>query len=205
MRDCDIRAGDGVPLGQDPNTGKDVFLRAGPYGPYVQLGVSPADMGDPKPARAPVKLKGCACFSACTFAFCQRQAAVLCWFHIPQCSSYVCDMLGHMHGTRRLANVDVIGSVLYSDELPSLAEALVLLQPAAPLGVHPADQQPVTLAVGKFGPYVRHGKVNAPIPKVHPATSIVTTHCRCSVFGSRSSSHAPHGLLKARQGALLRE
>jgi len=54
------------------------------------------------------------------------------------------------------------------DDLPSLAEALALLKPAAPLGVHPADQQPVTLAVGKFGPYVRHGKVNAPIPKVHP-------------------------------------
>ena len=52
------------------------------------------------------------------------------------------------------------------DELPSLAEALALLKPATPLGLHPADQQPVTLAVGKFGPYVRHGKLNASVPKV---------------------------------------
>jgi topoisomerase IA-like protein len=55
-----IRAGNGIPIGQDPQTGKDVFLRVGPYGPYVQLGESPVDEADPKPVRAPVKLKGCA-------------------------------------------------------------------------------------------------------------------------------------------------
>ena len=53
-------AGDGVPLGQDPRSGKDVFLRDGPYGPYVQLGVSTADKEDPKPMRAPIKLRKCA-------------------------------------------------------------------------------------------------------------------------------------------------
>jgi hypothetical protein len=51
------------------------------------------------------------------------------------------------------------------DELPSLEEALRLLEPSAQLGLHPFDQQPVTLGVGKFGPYVRHGKTNASIPK----------------------------------------
>ena len=58
-----------MPLGQDPQTGKDVFLRDGPYGPYVQLGASPADAADSKPVRAPIKLKGCARSLACLHAF----------------------------------------------------------------------------------------------------------------------------------------
>jgi DNA topoisomerase-1 len=40
--------------------------------------------------------------------------------------------------------------------------------PAAPLkelGLHPRDNEPVQLLPGRFGPYVKHGKVNASLPK----------------------------------------
>src|SRR5262249_51704464 len=33
------------------------------------------------------------------------------------------------------------------------------------LGPHPADSQPVQVFSGKYGPYVKHGKTNATIPK----------------------------------------
>lgn len=33
------------------------------------------------------------------------------------------------------------------------------------LGNHPADGKPVTISKGRFGPYVKHGSVNATIPK----------------------------------------
>jgi len=32
------------------------------------------------------------------------------------------------------------------------------------LGKHPADGQPVALYSGRYGPYVKHGKVNATLP-----------------------------------------
>ena len=32
------------------------------------------------------------------------------------------------------------------------------------LGKHPGDSQPVALYSGKYGPYVKHGKVNATLP-----------------------------------------
>jgi DNA topoisomerase-1 len=32
------------------------------------------------------------------------------------------------------------------------------------LGVHPKDKRPVELHAGRFGPYVKHGAVNATLP-----------------------------------------
>lgn len=52
-----------------------------------------------------------------------------------------------------------------SDELPTLEAALASLEPAVELGLHPDDGAPITLAVGKFGPYVRHGNLMASVPK----------------------------------------
>ena len=33
------------------------------------------------------------------------------------------------------------------------------------LGRHPKDGEPIQLLPGRFGPYVKHGKVNASLPK----------------------------------------
>ncbi len=41
-------------------------------------------------------------------------------------------------------------------------------EPAGPLrdlGKHPKDGEPVHILAGRFGPYVKHGKVNASLPK----------------------------------------
>jgi len=37
--------------------------------------------------------------------------------------------------------------------------------PGKPLGNHPADDKPVTLHEGRYGPYVKHGKINATLPR----------------------------------------
>ena len=37
--------------------------------------------------------------------------------------------------------------------------------PGRKLGDHPEDSQPVTLHDGRYGPYVKHGKINATLPK----------------------------------------
>ena len=44
-------------LGTDPKTGEKVFLRFGPYGPYVQLGNSEQDKVKPRRASLPKELK----------------------------------------------------------------------------------------------------------------------------------------------------
>jgi DNA topoisomerase-1 len=40
------------------------------------------------------------------------------------------------------------------------------------LGMHPEDQKPVTVLSGRYGPYVKHGRVNATIPRNYEPDSL---------------------------------
>ena len=54
------------------------------------------------------------------------------------------------------------------------------------LGKHPGDGQPVALYSGRYGPYVKHGKVNATLPD--PSTRFLI-ECTCATTSrSRGST-----------------
>ena len=90
-------------LGEDPDTGLEVTLRSGRFGPYVQLGE--AVKGE-KPKRASLP-KG------------------------------------------------------MTPETVDLARALALLSLPREIGRHPEDGEPIRAGIGRFGPYVQHGKTYA--------------------------------------------
>jgi DNA topoisomerase-1 len=50
-------------------------------------------------------------------------------------------------------------------ENPAKGRARAESKPLRELGPHPDDGEPVVVLNGRFGPYVRHGKVNASLPK----------------------------------------
>jgi DNA topoisomerase-1 len=91
-------------LGQDPETGLDVSIRSGRFGPYIQLGE--AAEGGEKPKRASLP-KG--------------------------------------------ASPDSI----------SLEQALSLLSLPREVGLHPESGDPIVAGIGRYGPYVQHGKTYA--------------------------------------------
>jgi DNA topoisomerase I len=90
-------------LGEDPETGLEVTLRSGRFGPYVQLGES---VDGEKPKRA-----------------------------------------GLPKGT--------------NPEDVNLDLALKLLSLPRQVGRHPEDGEPILAGIGRFGPYVQHGKTYA--------------------------------------------
>ncbi len=185
-------------LGLDPATGLAITLRVGPYGPYVQLGDTPprapkakkkrgqpAEDAAPKPKRASLP-KGTT-IEDVSLPFALKLLA------LPR------DIGPHPEtGIPIRAGIGRFGPYLEHDKkyarLQSAADVLeiginravdLLAEAAAkgpgkrrgpaPLravGKHPEDGKPIEVMAGRYGPYIRHGKTNAPIPKDSAPESI---------------------------------
>ena len=158
-------------LGKDPKSGKNVTLRKGPYGHYVQLD----ETGDEKPKRVSLP-KGIPLDQVAL-------PLALGLLSLPR-------VVGDHPETKKpiMAGIGRFGPYLQHDgkykSIPKdddvltigLNRAVDLLAqeskgrgrgapPGKPMGEHPEDKQPVTLHEGRYGPYVKWGKVNATIPK----------------------------------------
>ena len=162
-------------LGVDPETRKPVLLLEGRFGPYVQLGEATDD--EPKPKRASLP-KGM------NPADVSLEMALR-WLSLPRTLGAHPETGDEVKaGIGRFGPFVVSGSDFRSlqkgDDVyaVSLARALELLaqpkggrgarkavEPLRTLGAHPADGEPVTLWEGRYGPYVKHGDVNASLPK----------------------------------------
>ncbi len=156
-------------IGTDPDTQKLIQLLQGPYGPYIQLGEME---GDKKPKR--VSLPKNVAPDAVT------QEIALKLLALPR------DLGAHPEsGKKVLAAIGRFGPYVSHDgqfkSIPkdenvfdiALDRAVALLKEPKSfnargalkvLGKHPDDGQPVALYSGKYGPYVKHGKVNATLP-----------------------------------------
>ncbi len=156
-------------IGVDPKTHKAIQLLQGPYGPYIQLG---EPEGDKKPKRVSVP-KNIAP-DAVTLE------AALKLLALPR------DLGAHPDTGKKVhAAIGRFGPYVSHDghfkSIPKdesvfdigLERAVALLKEPKQfnargalkiLGKHPQDNQPVALYSGKYGPYVKHGKVNATLP-----------------------------------------
>jgi DNA topoisomerase-1 len=169
---------DGKLLGNDPETGLPVTLRTGRFGPYVQLGEAE---GDEKPKRASVP-KG---IDVATLDL-ERALQLLSLpreigLH-PETGKPIVAGLGRygpfiLHdGTyANLGSVEEVFSVGINRAVVLLAEKKAgggkgRFQRAAPtvlkeLGEHPSEGGKVQVLSGRYGPYVKHGDVNATLPR----------------------------------------
>ena len=75
------------------------------------------------------------------------------------------------------------------------------VEPLRTLGAHPADGEPVTLWEGRYGPYVKHGDVNASLPK-GVAPDAFTLDQAVPLLAERALTAKPkRGRAGARRGA----
>lgn len=162
-------------LGQDPQTGMDVTLRGGRFGPYVQLGEQKEGEEKPKRAGLPknTELDNVDLKYALSLLSLPREIG-----KHPESGEPILAGIGrygsyikHQTSYANLEEGDDVLTVGINRAVTLLAEKAARGgkgrrgPPAGKiLGEHPEFGGPVTLREGRFGPYVTHNKVNATIP-----------------------------------------
>lgn len=154
-------------LGTDPETGKEVTLKKGPYGFYVQLG-EPEGKTKPKRAALPKTTQPEAVDLEIALSLLALPRDV---GKHPDTGKMITANIGrfgpYVHHEKTYKNLSGDDNVL----TVTLERAVALLAEAKKkdtgkeLGAHPEDGNPVTLLKGRYGPYVKHGKTNASLPK----------------------------------------
>ncbi|MEO3429689.1 type I DNA topoisomerase [Pelagibius sp. CAU 1746] len=154
-------------LGDDPESGKQVTLRKGPFGIYLQLGEAE---GDEKPKRAslpknlaPAELDlqtGLALLALPRDVGPHPDDGKPITAGIGRYGPYV------KHGStyRSLTEGDDVLTVGLNRAVTLIAEAPQRRAAGRQLGEHPEDGKVVSQGKGRFGPYVKHGKLYATIP-----------------------------------------
>ncbi|MBT8477548.1 MAG: DNA topoisomerase I, partial [Gemmatimonadetes bacterium] len=162
------------PIGLDPETGLPVYVRTGRFGPFVQLGEQTED-GE-KPKRASLD-KGMATDEVTIDVALRLLSLPRDLGAHPEGGEPVRAGIGrygpyvvHDGDFRSLDKTDDVYTVTLERALELLAQPKggrrrTAAKPLRELGPHPKDGQPVNLLDGRYGPYVKHGKLNASLPK----------------------------------------
>jgi DNA topoisomerase-1 len=161
-------------LGMDPVTGKAVTLRNGPYGLYVQLG---EPEGKEKPKRQSL-LKNMTPEDVTL----ERALALLALprelgSH-PEDGQPILAGVGRFgpyvkHGSKyktipadeSVLDIGMNRAVALLAEAKGTARGRAAAKPLRIVGNHPEDQAPIELYDGRYGPYVKHGGINATVPR----------------------------------------
>ncbi len=164
-------AADGpVELGEDPETGKMITLRKGPYGHYVQLG-EPEEKKKPKRASLPKGLAPADVDLEKAIGLLRLPRDV---GPHPETGEMIQAGLGRFGpylkydgGFTSLPADDDLLSIGLNRAVTIIAEAQAKKGggKAIDLGAHPDDKKPVKIKSGRFGPYAEHGKIRATLPK----------------------------------------
>ena len=162
-------------LGVDPATGAPVALKIGRFGPYVET----TTPGEEKPKRSSLP-KG---WSPATLALEQALRLLALPREVgmhPEDGKQITAGLGrygpfvlHAGTYANVADIDEVFDIGLNRAVVLLAEKRAgkfagrgaATAPLKDLGAHPETGEPVHVMAGRFGPYVKSGKINATLPK----------------------------------------
>ncbi len=168
-------------LGKDPDTGKLVYVRTGRFGPYVQLGDEEGAAGKGKKKAKPPRTslpKGMEPEEVTLGVALKLLSMPYEVGKHPETGEPVKVGIGrygpyvvHEGEYRSLKKDDDVLDVSLERSLELLAEPKrsrrqsAASKPLRELGPHPEDGKPVAVYDGRYGPYVKHDKTNASVPK----------------------------------------
>jgi DNA topoisomerase-1 len=189
-------------LGFHPETGEPIYVLIGAYGPYVQLGDVTEDNPKPKRASLPkgVTPENVTLEQAVGLLALPRTLGL----H-PETGGKIQASLGrfgpyvvHDQGKegkeyRSLKGDDNVFTITLERALALLAEPKAgrgrraAAKPLRELGVHPDDEEPINIYDGPYGPYIKHGKVNASLPEGQTLEEI-TLETALAALAAKASS-----------------
>lgn len=168
-------------IGLHPETGEPMYMLIGRFGPYVQLGDATDDNKKPKRTSLPkgVKAEDVDQDMAVSLLSLPRLLGV----H-PETGNNIKANLGRfgpyvVHTKGKEDGKDDYRSIKADDDVLTieLNRALEMLAqqkagrgrkavtPIYEIGKHPADEEPISVYDGPYGPYIKHGKVNVSVPE----------------------------------------
>ncbi len=186
-------------LGHDPESGHEIVLRAGRYGPYVsEVLPDGADGAKPRTASLPASLQA----STPTL----EQALQL--LALPRVvgtadGEEVTAQIGRYgpyiakgKETRSLASDEQVFTITLDEALAVLAQPKqrgrrAAAEPLRELGADPVSGKPVTVKSGRFGPYVTDGETNASLRKSDAVETLTIERAAELLADRRARGPAP--------------
>jgi len=159
-----------VELGLHPDTQQAVLLLRGPYGHYVQLGeVIEGEKTKPKRVSWPKELaaEGATLADALKLLSLPRELGA----HPESGKKVIVNIgrfgpyIGHDGKFKSIPRSDSIFDIELARAIELLAQSRDNNTVLRTLGDHPDDKASVEICSGRYGPYARHGKINATLPK----------------------------------------
>jgi len=160
-------------LGIHPTEGLSIFVLSGPFGPYLQMGEKQEDEDAPKPKRVSIPKNIDPLDVDLDLAIKLLELPRTVGQH-PEDGKVVKAGVGrfgpyvqHAGKYKSLGKDHDVLTIGLEDavELIKQARSKTGPKPIKELGKHPDDDAKVAIFEGRYGAYVKHGKINATIPK----------------------------------------
>ena len=177
-------------LGIHPEADQPILLKKGPYGPYVQLG-DDEQAGKPKRMSLPKGVEpsdvdlemGTALLNLPRVLGEHPELGQPVKASIGRYGPYV--QVGSTYAS--LKKDDDLFTVGLDRALELIAEKTAKRKPLRVIGQHPETSEPVEVWEGRYGPYVKHKRTNASLPKDR-APEAVTMEEALELLAARQSS-----------------
>ncbi len=199
---------DPVIIGTDQESGKEILLMNGPYGPYLQLGLAvEGEKKKPKRVSIPkeIPIADVNLETANMLLSLPRDLGL----H-PETNKKIVANIGrfgpyvnHDAKFKSIPKSMSVFTITQDEAVALLAQANTGPAPIRTLGNHPSEDGQIEIYAGRYGPYVQHAKIRATLPK-SVAPESLTMEEALELLSAKAAKEAPAKKTAAKKSTTAR-